>query len=282
MRARVALRILLPLATSLSLCVATAIRAAYYIVRPDGTGDFPTIQAAMDACVDGDHIGLTDGVFTGVGNRDVDFQGKAVDVRSRSGNPAACIIDCELSGTAFRFENGEPSGASLSRLTIVNGICAEPPPACAGGGIRCTNGSAPLLWQCVISTNKAEQGAGVYCDNASPIFRECTFSYNGDSSFLPAWEGAGIYCCNGSAPDIQDCTFIGNQAIAAGGGICATDSSPNVQGCTFESNEADGGGAIWCLRSSPSSSSASSMATVPMLPAEAPCPAAPTCPAHRS
>jgi pectin methylesterase-like acyl-CoA thioesterase len=37
-------------------------RADVFVVSPDGSGDFPTIQAAVDAASDGDDIELTDGV----------------------------------------------------------------------------------------------------------------------------------------------------------------------------------------------------------------------------
>jgi len=47
--------------------------ATVYEVRPDGFGDFPTIQAAIEGAVDGDVIELTNGVFLGEGNRDVDY-----------------------------------------------------------------------------------------------------------------------------------------------------------------------------------------------------------------
>jgi hypothetical protein len=55
--------------------------ANIYLVRPDGTGDFTTIQAAINAAVGGDVFELSDGTFVGDGNRDVDFGGKAVTVR---------------------------------------------------------------------------------------------------------------------------------------------------------------------------------------------------------
>ena len=42
--------------------------------------DFPTIQDAIVASTHGDIIELTDGVFTGPGNRDVRFVGRAVTV----------------------------------------------------------------------------------------------------------------------------------------------------------------------------------------------------------
>ena len=61
----------------LLLATAVAATGAVYVVSPDGTGDFPTIQAAINGAADGDIVELTDGTFIGAGNRDIDFLGKA-------------------------------------------------------------------------------------------------------------------------------------------------------------------------------------------------------------
>jgi pectin methylesterase-like acyl-CoA thioesterase len=65
----------------LLISTSTPAFAATYVVSPDGSGDFPTIQAAIDAAVDGGIIELTDGTFTGDGNRDIDYAGKSITVR---------------------------------------------------------------------------------------------------------------------------------------------------------------------------------------------------------
>jgi hypothetical protein len=62
-------------------------------IQPDGLGDATTIQAGVDAAVAGDSVVLTAGTYTGVGNRDVSFMGKAITVTSYSG-AASTIIDC--------------------------------------------------------------------------------------------------------------------------------------------------------------------------------------------
>jgi hypothetical protein len=56
-------------------------------------GDYPTIQAAVDAASNGDEVVLADGVFTGDGNYNIDILGKTITVRSQSGDPNTCILD---------------------------------------------------------------------------------------------------------------------------------------------------------------------------------------------
>lgn len=110
----------------LSLIILSApVCGTTYIVNPEGTGDFPTIQAAINATVDGDTVQLTDGVFTGEGNKNISYLGKAITVCSQSGNPDACIIDPEgvigQKNIGFDFNSQETSNAVLRDLTIRNG-----------------------------------------------------------------------------------------------------------------------------------------------------------------
>jgi pectin methylesterase-like acyl-CoA thioesterase len=76
------------------IVLATALSpgATTYHVCPDGSGDFTTIQAAIDAAVDGDVVELCDAVFSGDGNGNCFFRGKAITVRSASGVPEQCVV----------------------------------------------------------------------------------------------------------------------------------------------------------------------------------------------
>ena len=125
------------------------------MVRQNGGGDYDTIQAAINDANEGDVVVVTDGVYTGPGNRDIDFLGKVITVRSENG-PKNCVIDCK--GTAenpyrgFYFHSGEGQESVLEGLTIINGYglnagLAEYPGAC-GGAVYCF-GSSPTLKNCI-------------------------------------------------------------------------------------------------------------------------------------
>jgi len=225
--------------------------ATTYIIRPDGTGDFPTIQAAVNASLDGDIIELTDGTFLGEGNRDIDYIGKAITVCSQSGNPETCIIHCGgYPHQGFRFQSGEPPAARIEGVTITNAITRD-----SGGAIYCSD-SSPTIGNCIIRSNGAGRGAGIYCGGkgASPTISGCTIDRNlaSETSFFGF--GGGIYCDQAS-PMIVNCTITDNRAIGrlhgSGGGIHTSLSSLAITGCTISGNfaESDGGG-ITCNRSS--------------------------------
>jgi hypothetical protein len=192
---------------------AVVVSATTYTVRPDGTGDFPTIQAAVTAATDGDVVELTNGTFTGVGNRDIDYLGKAITVRSQSGNTEACVIDCEGSPGAphrgFRFGSSEDGRSVLEGLTITNGYDTY-----GGGGIKVTY-AGPTLRRCILLRNRAGLGGGMLCEMlAHPVVSECTFAMNS------AADGGGGLCLCDGAPALAGCTFFGN-AAPTGAGICS-------------------------------------------------------------
>lgn len=118
----------LTLTSLISFVMLASAPGSTYIVEPDGTGDYPFIQEAIDAAVNGDEILLGDGVFKGVGNYEVDFKGKAIIVRSQSGWPADCVIDAEgvlgIPRCAFVFQSMEWHDSVVRDLTIINGSTA--------------------------------------------------------------------------------------------------------------------------------------------------------------
>ena len=84
--------------------------------------DYPNIQAAIDDCNDGDVVIVEPNTYTGNGNRDIDFLGKAITVRNVDPNDpnivAATIIDCGYASNGFFFHFNEDANSILSGLTI--------------------------------------------------------------------------------------------------------------------------------------------------------------------
>ena len=236
--------------------------------------DYPTIQGAIKAAADGDEIIVHDGVYTGPGNRDLNFDGKLITVRSANG-PEGCIIDCQAdwpdAHRAFIFMSGETELAVVDGFTITNCFASffEPGPHCdiiggpfdpawsfGGGGMLCL-GSSPTVKNCVFEQNHGGfVGGGMYNCNSHPKIVNCTFSNNA------AHVGAGMANIEGSHPEITDSTFRDNSAstgsffVAGGGGMLNVDSNPIVANCTFARNSAAGvapayGGGMGNLWSSP-------------------------------
>ncbi len=117
-----------------------------------------SIQTAIDNAVDTDEIVVADGIYTGPGNRDIDFGGRLISLRSANG-PDNCIIDCQAKAIdphrGFWFHSSESSDAVLAGFTIRNGFVEDPEPG--GGGILCEN-SSPTIINCMIIENTAGSG----------------------------------------------------------------------------------------------------------------------------
>ena len=239
------MRALVLASSSLSLVLiggALPSSATTCVVRPDGTGDFPTIQEAINHVLSGDTIELTDGVFSGNGNRDLDYLGKAIVIRSSSGNPDQCILDCEGSESAPHrgvwFDAGEGANSILQGVTIRNGVAAgQSAPAVLGGAVLITNNSRPTLIDVVFSDNSARSGGAIGILQGGGGFTRCRFIRN-----IGWWgTGGGVWGRSCTAM-VDDCVFVSNRSHQAGGGATFS-SSPDVtvRRCWFERNQVDWG-----------------------------------------
>lgn len=223
--------------------VATSVLAPAQADVLRAPGDFGTIQAAIDASVDGDEVVIADGVYTGEGNRNLDFGGRAITVRSENG-PESCILDCDDADRArgFRFHSGESFTSVLQGISIINGV--PPRGQGANGGAIWIDGASPTILNCRISDCMSfVRGGGVAVTSGSPLFRDCLFNQNFASE--TNGNGGGAVYSEGN-PRFLDCTFTDNYGGSFGGAIFSSAGTLELTGCTFVANESlsRGGGAV--------------------------------------
>ena len=194
--------------------------------------EYSTIQAAIDAASSGDVVEIADGTYTGTGNKNLDFGGKAITVRSVSGNPAMCVIDCEGDGRGFYFHNDEGNDSIVDGLTIANGYSDY------GGGVYCEDDSSPTLRKCTFQGNTAFEGGGILIDWPSgATLTNCVFSGN-----TADYDG-GALTSVGENVSVTNCVFSGNTANEeyGFGGAMAVSGNFTVANCTFCGNTASQG-----------------------------------------
>lgn len=152
--------------------------------------DYPTIQAGIDASADGDTVLVAAGIYTGEGNRDIDFKGKAVTVKSEEG-PQTCIIDCQGSKDdphrGFFFHTGEDANSVLQGFTITDGYTTYSDIR-SGGGIYCEF-SNPRIKNCIVTENTALFGGGIACADSDAVIANCIISNNTASIRPSSWYG---------------------------------------------------------------------------------------------
>ncbi len=206
------------------------------VVAPDGTGEFPTIQAAINASQAGDTVLLENGRYQGNGNRDLVIDTHPISIMSRSQQPANCIIDCDGSpGEPHRglSVGEEQQGTTIENVTIEDGFAIG-----GGGAVRCEVGSTPVFRGVVFRSHRV---AAIRTDGASPTFISCIFRNNID----------GASYLSGGAPIFEACTFVDNYSADSGGAIVFSASDVVVDSCTFSRNSAFfGGGAVYGISGS--------------------------------
>ncbi|MBN2475400.1 MAG: hypothetical protein JXB62_12385, partial [Pirellulales bacterium] len=240
----------------------------------NGSQDHPfdAIAEAILAAHDGDTVVLLDGLYMGEGNRDLDFGGRAMIVRSENG-PDDCIIDAQ--GTpadphrGFVFHRGEGGDSVLQGVTITGGF------ACLGGGVA-TFQSSPTLIGCVLLFNSAcydGSGGGMNNQGGNPVVLNCTFLGNvapeaAEGGGMANWSssprvigctfmdnmtdwggGGGMFNDASSHPVVTDSTFLTNRSFGGyssgkGGAVRNAGGNPSFVGCTFTDNSAEYGGAM--------------------------------------
>lgn len=209
---------------------------------------YPTIRAAIQDSKDGDEIVIAPGLYRGEGNRDLDFEGRRITIRSVTPSDptvvASTVIDCQGTAAdphrAFKFISGERDDSRLLGLTITGGfapIASIDPWLRRSGGAILLLGSSPTIDGCVFTDNRADYGGAVGCwESSDPALIDSTFIAN-----TAAVDGAAILVRD-SGPTIVDCTFQDNSGTVIS---CSGSGAATITGCTIADNT---GTAIFCAQ----------------------------------
>jgi hypothetical protein len=235
--------------------------------------EYTTIQAGINASTHGDTVLVAPGVYKGNGNRDIEFNGRRIVVRSEAGAENT-IVDCE--GTAedphrgFHFDHASDE-ALLQGFTIKRGYATYGSSGSQdGAGIR-VNGLSrgPVIEDCVII--QCTGASAVYTYAPRTILRRCSIVDNQSkgvqvevalriedclisgnllrglhlahfaevlSSRIIGNDGCGVYLEGNEFAVIRDCLITGNRDI----GVRAVYTTGLlIEGCTIVGNDGPAG-----------------------------------------
>jgi outer membrane protein assembly factor BamB len=220
-------------------------------------GDYTTIQSAIDASVAGDTVLISPGTYTGPGNYNISFSGKAVTVCSVDPNDplvvSSTVIDCNGLGKGFNINENVildgltiirgtggiyiSTGAPLIRNCNVRGNIATS----MGGGIYCygTSITATIIDSNISGNSATLQGGGIFCGGSSATMAIIGSNISGNSS---NHNGGGGICCSGSTATttINYCSITGNTSSYSGGGIYTSVGSMKITRSLIAGNVASG------------------------------------------
>jgi predicted outer membrane repeat protein len=176
---------------------------------------FATIQHGINLSADTDTVLVHSGTYV----ENISFSGKLITLSSLFLTTqdlsyiSSTIIDGNNSDRVVAFSNNEDSTTVLCGFSIVNGSFPN------GAGIYC-NGASPVLNNLIVKNNSASSGGGgIACINFSDPTIHNAIIFDNSSPV-----GAGIYC-DESSPNLQNVTITDN----LGHGIyCNWDSTPTL------------------------------------------------------
>jgi hypothetical protein len=206
----------LPLLTAALIFVlvsATSATARTWYIKPDGTGDAPTIQAGVDSAASWDSVLVAAGTYHDCTHMDasgtlncVKVAGKLVWLHGESGAEAT-IIDAQGAGRVILADDVQ---FFLDGFTITGG---ESP---TGGGIRLDDAYGGEISHSIIAGNAATaEGGGIFVDlNPSGyplVVTDCRLMDN------VATNGAAIEIDWGIV-QVEHTIVMGNTTVSGGGG----------------------------------------------------------------
>jgi parallel beta-helix repeat protein len=226
---------------ALSILVALAATPAAFASTINVPADFPTIQAAINAAVNGDVVLVAAGTFV----ENINFNGKAITVQGAGSRPPSNIpftlIDGSLGGPCCTIASGESASSILMDIELSFGTGKLIGAKRYGGGLYISKASSPTIDNGGIGRNTADFGAGVYIDKGcNPAFVDTLIANNVTAN---KGTGGGVYSLGN--PTFDNCRIAENTATdGTGGGIYLGQSTAVITNSTFDKNHSWYGGGL--------------------------------------
>jgi len=227
---------------AISLMSATPASASSILNVP---GNFPTIQAAIDASTNGDTVVVAPGTYF----ENISFKGKLITVQSAQG-PSVTTIDGGSLSPVVNFSTAETTATVLQGFTLQHGN-ATSTYGYEGAGIHINGASPTVVGNVVMANNSCANGVGISIAFASPVIRDNNISGNTKQTGCSGQNGGGIYVRGaGSAQIIRN--SITNNTTDFGGGISLfAAGTPTLFDNTISGNGAEyQGGGIYAVNQS--------------------------------
>lgn len=219
------------------------------IVNWDGSGDYITIQAALDAATNGDTIIVMPVSPVPTVPRyaeNLAFPPKAITLRSSDPTDpaivASTIITGNYAGRVIDFDPATPVSATVAGFTIMNGQATYAAAINFGS-------ASPTIEHCRIIDNHASNagnsvfGGAVVGNGSNAVLRDCQILANAIDTSL---DGYGAVFFWEGAPTITRCTIAGNVThatnIAYAGGLYLYNTTAEVSACRILANTSQGSG----------------------------------------
>jgi parallel beta-helix repeat protein len=202
-------------------------------------GTYATIQAAINAAVNGDTVMVAPGTYF----ENIDFKGKLITVQSAQG-PSVTTIDGGGVAPVVSFNTGETTAAVLRGFTIQHGT-STPTLANRGAGVHIGYATSPTIIGNVITANSVcGTGMGVGVDNGSPVIRDNTITGNTQGAGCSGGLGGGIGVVGAGSAQIIHNTINNNTADSGAGIALFAAGTPTLLDNTISNNSgnAQGGG----------------------------------------
>jgi parallel beta-helix repeat protein len=207
-------------------------------------GNYPSIQKAIDAAVNGDVIVVGGGTW----KENIDLKGKAITLQGKGRKKT--ILDGSKGGPCITMASGETSSTVIDGFSIKFGTGKLINGLRYGGGVYISGKSSPTIQgDTAIGFNTANVGAGIFIDvGCNPLLQDVLIANN-----VTANKGVGAGVNSLGNPTFDNCRIAENTATnGTGGGVYLVNNTSSLSGNQFDKNHAFYGGGLLVNGGAPS------------------------------